>query len=123
MTLPLAMLEQIGDVTGLFTRPGPDGADAGPQRIPNSIDNLRDDDPFVRAAAGLPIGPRVRYHSIIGQAEPGLPLAQSSDGIVPYASAHLSGAASERVLASEHSVQEHPLAILEIRRILREQLR
>ncbi|WP_326543163.1 esterase/lipase family protein [Pseudorhodoferax sp.] len=122
VTLPLAMLEQIGDVTGLFGRPGPDGKEPGPQRIPNSIDNLRDTDPFVQAAAALPISPRVRYHSIIGQADMALPQAEASDGIVPYASAHLAGAASERVLPSEHSVQEHPLAILEIRRILRESL-
>jgi triacylglycerol esterase/lipase EstA (alpha/beta hydrolase family) len=123
VTLPLAMLEQVGDITGLFQRPGGEGLDAGPLRIPNSIDNLRDTDPFVQAAAQLPIGPRVRYHSIIGQADASVPLAASSDGIVPFASAHLEGALSERVLPSEHSVQEHPLAILEIRRILREQLR
>ena len=122
VTLPLAMLEQIGDVTGLFGRPGPDGKEPGPQRIPNSIDNLRDSDPFVQAAAHLPISPRVRYHSILGQADMALPRTDASDGIVPYASAHLAGAASERVLPSEHSVQEHPLAILEIRRILRESL-
>ncbi|PZQ02068.1 MAG: hypothetical protein DI587_03350 [Variovorax paradoxus] len=122
VTLPLAMLEQIGDVTGRFDRPDPDGKEPGPQRIPNSIDNLRDTDPFVQAAAKLPISSHVRYHSIIGQTDATLPLADASDGIVPYASAHLQGAASERVLHSEHSVQEHPLAILEIRRILREAL-
>lgn len=122
VTLPLAMLEQIGDIAGLWDGQAPDGTDAGPQRVPNGIDNLRDNDPFVRAAAHLPISPRVRVHSIIGQADPRLALAESSDGIVPYASAHLAGAESERVIASEHSVQEHPLAILEIRRILREAL-
>lgn len=119
ITLPLAMLEQIGELGGLF--PG-DAAQVGPRRIPNSIDNLRDTDPFVQAAADLPLAPRVRYHSIIGQAEAELPLAQSSDGIVPYTSAHLAGATSELVLPSEHSVQEQPQAILEIRRILRERL-
>lgn len=35
------------------------------------------------------------------------------------ASAHLDGAQSEQVFPSWHSVQEHPQAILEIRRILR----
>ena len=122
VTLPLAMLEHVGDISGLFSRPPGEGDDAAAERIPNSIDNLRDTDPFVQAAAKLPINPQVRYHSIIGQAEADLPLADSSDGIVPYSSAHLPGAASERVLPSSHSVQEHPLAILEIRRILRERL-
>ena len=125
VTLPLAMLEQLGDLRGVFARPSQDpagAADSGPQRIPNSIDNLSDNDPFVRAAATLPIGPRVRYHTIIGQADATLALKDSSDGVVPYASARLEGAESERVLPSQHSVQEQPLAIVEIRRILRVQL-
>jgi triacylglycerol esterase/lipase EstA (alpha/beta hydrolase family) len=123
VTLPLAMVEQFGDITGLFAMPTPEGGAPGPQRIPNSIDNLRDSDPFVQAAGSLSISPRVRYHSIIGQVDPAVPLGASSDGIVPYASAHLPGAASEVVLHSAHSAQEQPLAIVEIRRILREALR
>jgi hypothetical protein len=73
-------------------------------------------------SSGLPMNPRVRFHSIIGNDTPDVPKAESSDGIVPYASAHLDGAMSELVIRSPHSVQENPLAILEIRRILREQL-
>jgi hypothetical protein len=42
----------------------------------------------------------------------------SSDGVVPYESAHLPGAISEVVIPSWHSVQETPEAIVEIRRIL-----
>lgn len=111
ITLPLALLGDLAD-----------GLDDEPQalQIPTSIDNLSDRDPFVRLVADLPIGPRLRYHSIIGNDTPALALAQSSDGVVPYASAHLAGAQSERVIESAHSVQEHPQAILEIRRILRE---
>jgi hypothetical protein len=40
---------------------------------------------------------------------------------VPYQSSHLPGATSELVIPFSHSVQETPEAILEIRRILREQ--
>jgi pimeloyl-ACP methyl ester carboxylesterase len=122
ITLPLSMLGELADLTGMLGPSALPGSAQAPLRIPNSIDNLSDRDPFVRAAAGLPISPRVRYHSIIGNHEPELPLEASSDGIVPYASAHLEGASSELVIRSTHSVQEHPLAILEIRRILREQL-
>jgi triacylglycerol esterase/lipase EstA (alpha/beta hydrolase family) len=122
ITLPVSLLEQVGDISGLLSRLPNEGSSLGVDRIPNSIDNLRDTDPFVRAAARLPIAPHVRYHSIIGQTDPAAPLALSSDGIVPYSSAHLQGAVSERVVPSSHSVQEHPLAILEVRRILREQL-
>jgi pimeloyl-ACP methyl ester carboxylesterase len=122
VTLPLAMLDQVGDLTLRLTRLAPSGVGKEPLRIPNSIDNLSDQDPFVRAAAQLPISPRVRYHSIIGRERPEDALAQSSDGVVPYASAHLDGALSEKVVTSWHSVQETPQAILEIRRILQEHL-
>ncbi|MFM9923762.1 alpha/beta hydrolase [Variovorax sp. H27-G14] len=122
ITLPVTMLGQLSDISRELIRIAPGKQENGPLRIPNSIDNLSDRDPFVRLSSGLPMNPRVRFHSIIGNDTPGLAQALSSDGIVPYESAHLDGAASELVIASPHSVQENPLAILEIRRILREQL-
>jgi pimeloyl-ACP methyl ester carboxylesterase len=122
VTLPVTMLGQLNDISRELIRVAPARQDLGAFRIPNSIDNLSDRDPFVRLSSGLPMNPRVRFHSIIGNDTPGLAQALSSDGIVPYESAHLDGAASELVIASPHSVQENPLAILEIRRILREQL-
>lgn len=82
------------------------------------IDNLSDRDPFIRLSSDLPISPRVRYHSIIGNNTPQMPLNESSGGVVPYTSAHLDGADSKKVIASGHSVQETPEAIIEIRRIL-----
>lgn len=119
--LPVTLLQQFDDV---FRVLGESAQQAGgqPLRAPNSIDNLSDRDPFVQASGDLPIAAGLRYHSIIGRIDESLPLAQSSDGMVPYASAHLDGAQSERVLHSNHSVQEQPLAILELRRILREHL-
>jgi len=123
ITLPVTMLGQLSDISRELIRIAPGKQELGPLRIPNSIDNLSDRDPFVRLSSGLPMNPRVRFHSIIGNDTPGVALALSSDGIVPYESAHLEGAASELVIPSQHSVQENPLAILEIRRILKEQLR
>jgi hypothetical protein len=70
----------------------------------------------------MPISPAVRYHSIIANNTPGVPLADSDDGLVPYRSAHLDGAESEKIIPFSHSVQETPQAILELRRILRLQL-
>ena len=122
VTLPLAMLDQASDLISRLTQLAPTSAKAQPLRIPNSIDNLSDRDPFVRAAARLPISSDVRYHSIIGREHAEGPLSSSSDGIVPYSSAHLDGALSEKVIVSGHSVQETPQAVLEIRRILREHL-
>lgn len=45
-----------------------------------------------------------------------------SDGIVPYTSAHLDGAASETIITGGHSIQENPQTILTLRRILHQQL-
>ena len=72
----------------------------------------------VLAAANLPISPHVRYHTIVGVYKPTGPLATTSDGVVPYTSAHLDGADSELAIPSWHSVQDKPAAILELRRIL-----
>ncbi|WP_024889073.1 esterase/lipase family protein [Luteimonas huabeiensis] len=117
--LPITVLEGFGDA--LQALAGEPGADE--PRLPNSIDNLDANDPFVRAAADLPISPSVRYHSIVARASAAGALEDSDDGLVPYRSAHLPGAVSERVIVSGHSVQRSAEAILEIRRILHEDLR
>lgn len=90
-----------------------------PFRLPTSLDNLSERDPFLRAAASLRIAPWVKYHSIIGnEADDNRPLQDSSDGVVPYWSSHLDGADSELIVHSAHGVQENTDAMLEIRRIL-----
>lgn len=90
--------------------------------IPNSVDNLDENDPFVRAAADFPISAQVRYHSIVAQANADVALDDSDDGLVPYRSAHLPGAQSEKVIISGRSVQQSAVAILEIQRILKEDM-
>ncbi|MBQ4615186.1 MAG: alpha/beta hydrolase [Mailhella sp.] len=94
----------------------------GKQQPINGIANLSAEDPFIVNAAKLPISSAVPYHSIIGNDTPDKALADSSDSIVPYSSSHLEGAVSEKVIASGHSVQESPEAILEIRRIMHQHL-
>jgi hypothetical protein len=88
-------------------------------RVPNSIDNLSDTDPFIKASSTLPISPKVRYHTIVGIYKSKGPLSDSGDGVVPYASAHLDGADSELAVPAWHNVQDSPQAIIELRRILR----
>ena len=66
----------------------------------------------------LPVGPGVEYHSIIGKQEDGTRLESSSDGVVPYASAHLDGATLELVVRGDHGCQDSPETIREIRRLL-----
>ncbi|HIY71974.1 MAG TPA: alpha/beta fold hydrolase, partial [Candidatus Luteimonas excrementigallinarum] len=115
--LPLTLVEGVGEVLQLV--PPAEAADGeAPSQLSNSIDNLDRNDPFVRAAADLPMAPGLPYHSIIARADPSVPLAQSDDGLVPYQSAHLPGAVSEQVITSGHSVQQTAPAIQEIRRIL-----
>ena len=114
--LPFSVLKEVANISDLLQD---DTGKSAPIHVSNSVDNLSDTDPFIVATENLPISPDVRYHSIIGLYKPHGPLVQSSDGVVPYASAHLAGAASEVVIPSWHSVQETPAAILELRRIMR----
>lgn len=91
-------------------------------RVPSGPDDLSPVSLMMRATAGLPMRAGLPYHSIIARRDAAVPLAASDDGLVPYASAHLPGAASETVVASWHSVQETPAAIIALRRILRDDL-
>jgi pimeloyl-ACP methyl ester carboxylesterase len=113
--LPVNVLKEVASLSDLLKS---DGSKVTPIRVPNAIDNLSDTDPFIVAAANLPISPHVRYHTIVGVYKPTGPLATTSDGVVPYTSAHLDGADSELAIPSWHSVQDKPAAILELRRIL-----
>ena len=85
--------------------------------LPSSVDNLSRNNPLLMTLQRLPFAAGVPYHSIIGQNAPG-PVEEGSDGVVPYVSAHLDGAASELVVHADHSAQDTPDAIGEIRRIL-----
>lgn len=120
--LPLTTIEYIGDALQARAAPGYKPDEGILATAPNSIDNLDERDPFVQAAADLSISPGVRYHSIIARSSAGGPLEDSDDGLVPYRSAHLAGAASEKIIVSGHSVQESAASILEIRRILRQDM-
>ncbi len=117
--LPLALLNEIEEVIHTATNIEPQGQTF---HVPNSIEQLRETDPLIRATSQLPISPQVCFHSIIARRRQYGPLDDSDDGVVPYRSAHLAGALSEKVIVAGHSVQETPQAILEIRRILHEDI-
>ncbi|MBO9855115.1 alpha/beta hydrolase [Xanthomonas sp. A1809] len=108
--IPNVLLHRFADVLDI--------ASDVPNRLPTSMDNLRESDPFIQAAADLPISSQVPYHSIIARRSAQGELLLSDDGFVPYSSAHLEGATSEKIIVAGHSVQETPAAILELRRIL-----
>jgi len=76
--------------------------------------------PLLNSLAALPIV--VPFHSIIGDRGLGGG-PRSSDGVVSYASSHLDGAESEKIVPAGHTVFSNELTVLEIKRILEENLR
>lgn len=93
------------DVRDLFVAPA------------NSLVFLRANSPLLKAVLNLPLAKRVPYHSIIGDRGRG-DTPDSSDGVVPYWSSHLEGAASEKIVPSGHGTNSDPEGIRELRRIL-----
>jgi len=86
-------------------------------RLPNSVSNLAPNAPYLTVLKREPI--HAPYHSIIGnRGKPG-PLAESSDGVVPYWSSHLDGAKSECIVPGPHGSCALPETIAELDRILR----
>ena len=71
--------------------------------------------------------PWVKYDNIVGLVEDGKWLRrvrESGDGFVPFRSAHLEDVPQETVVEADHMhIQQHPLTILEVRRILGEHSR
>ena len=89
--------------------------------LPTSVDELTWGHPHLLTLCDLGIDRSAEYHSIIADlSDP--PRDGGTDGVVPYASAHLEGAASELLVHGGHLCQAHPLVIRECRRILTEHL-
>jgi len=95
-------------------------------RIENSVDALAPGSPIFPVMLGTPRAPWVKYHNIAGVVpRQGLwgKLAGNGDGLVDYESARIDDAQSELVVPADHSsVHCHPLAVLEVRRILLEHI-
>jgi pimeloyl-ACP methyl ester carboxylesterase len=92
-----------------------------------SIDSLAPDSPIFPAMHQSPRAPWVRYHNIVGRVSKQSWLSTisgDSDGVVAVASAQVPYAVSETFAPADHSnVHSHPLAVMEVERILREHLR
>jgi pimeloyl-ACP methyl ester carboxylesterase len=69
----------------------------------NGIESLVPHSPALLAILDQPIREGVTFHSIIGQKDRELPLAEGTDGTVSYWSSHLDGAASEHVVYDKHT--------------------
>ena len=91
------------------------------EKLQTSVDQLTWQHPRLMALLKLAVSPRVKFHSIIADvSDP--PAAGGTDGFVPYGSAHLEGAVSEKIVRSGHLCQANPLVIEETDRILKEHL-
>jgi hypothetical protein len=87
------------------------------QKLPTSIDNYGSVVSFYPHLGAIPVADGIAAHSIIAVQGNGLPMT-GDDGIVKYESAHIEGVESELVVHFGHSVQSHPQAIEEVRRLL-----
>ncbi len=95
--------------------------------MPNSIETLTPNDPFVRTIDSIPTVPGVPFHSIMGDRGKGgnkdRTKPVSTDGFVPYWSSHLDGAKSETIVPSGHSAHQNAQAIEKVRSILHDDAR
>jgi pimeloyl-ACP methyl ester carboxylesterase len=84
--------------------------------IPTSIQGLSPRSRLLIALAKLPI--TVPCDTVVGnRGKPG-PLAESSDGVVPYWSSHVDFAKSELVVPTGHDSFDHPASVANLERIL-----
>jgi hypothetical protein len=89
-----------------------------PKRRANSVDSLSPKSRFLNAMNTISMTGGVPYHTIIGDRGRG-DSPNSSDGVVPYWSSHMSGAQSENIVPSNHSAHQNPLAIEDVLHILK----
>lgn len=87
-------------------------------QFPTSINSLSPRNLSTVALNKLPLPGRITFHSIIGdRGKCNTP--DSSDGVVPYWSSHVSPVASEKIVPCNHSVPDSPEAAEELKRILK----
>ena len=116
VTLPATTVRQFGEAS---TASGDEALVAYLRRPPTAVDNMNPNHVSIRTLAAIPVDPSISAHSIIAVEGDG-PKEKGDDGVVAYQSAHIDEAVSELVVRWNHSVQGHPNAIEEVRRILLE---
>jgi hypothetical protein len=108
LTVTNAVTSTLGSQIGVIT--------GRADKIPDGVSGLKPGNPMLHVLDREKVVPPC--HSIIGnQGKPG-PLAESSDGVVPYWSSHLNYAKSEKIVPGPHSCYDMPESTAELRRIL-----
>jgi pimeloyl-ACP methyl ester carboxylesterase len=95
--------------------------------IENSVDALSPNSPILAVMQASPRAPWVKYDNIVGELPPSWwlqhTLGDHTDGVVSVESARSADAERTVVVPEFHmAVQCHPLAVMEVRRILQEHL-
>ena len=112
ITLPGTLTVDIKDTMGAALA----GFTGSANEMPDGVSGLSPKNPLLLTMAATQVVPPC--HSIIGNRGLPGPLADSSDGIVPYWSSHLSYAKSEVIVPGPHSCYDFEGAIAEMKRIL-----
>lgn len=84
----------------------------------NAADGLEANNPMLLALDRQPIASGIPYHSIIANSRHSATAGMIHDGVVNYESAHLDGAASERIVTDGHACEDNAEFIREVGRIL-----
>jgi hypothetical protein len=121
ITLPTMLMQGSDELR----RDNPDlFRDASFEHAKTSLDSLAPDSPLLPVLVSAKPEPGVHFHNVVGVLpDEGIvgKFAAGSDGVVSYESAHLDDVDSEVVIQADHSrLHQHPLAVLEVRRILLE---
>ena len=115
--LPKTLTIDLLDTTLLAVGDVLQGDDPMP-RLPTSINSLSPTNRENKALDKLPLPRDITFHSVIGdRGKCNTP--DSSDGVVPYWSSHVTPVASEKIVPCNHSVPDSPEAAEELKRILK----
>ena len=114
INFPVRMLDDVSDgLRGATT----DLGGSFLSKPKTSIDNLKVNSTVLTTILEQPLTYKPPFHSIIGDRGKG-DSPDSSDGVVPYWSSHLEGAASEKIIAVDHNATNDSETVHEVRRIL-----
>ncbi|MCA9117443.1 MAG: alpha/beta fold hydrolase [Planctomycetaceae bacterium] len=114
--LPVTTYETARDVITLNPNLLRNPENATPR---TSVDSLSPDSPILKVLYESRLPENVPHHNIVGVIRD-VPREENTDGVVPYASAHLENVASEIVVQANHTeVHRHPETVAELKRILR----
>lgn len=125
ISLPFNVVESIIQDDDIFDSLNQETVgDEWRHRSLNSVNSLRPDNPTLHDVLKSPPRKGVKVHTIIAQHKAKDPLLESSDGVVPYTSARLEEADTEKVVVGEthRSMVNARETVEEVERILYEHL-